>query len=134
MTYLLLDSGRVLGICRILSFEVIAGKMDTRFWTTGANGSGPRAAMTEGELLLFPVPLSYPRVHGRPTSLPVLIIYLRELRLGLDRGKEITVVEEQDLAERWSATQKLIQYGGDVSGKMGLKEGGGFCHEKDAVH
>ena len=34
----------------------------------------------------------------------------------------------------WSATQKLIRYGGDFSGKMSLKEGGGFCHEKEAVH
>ena len=32
----------------------------------------------------------------------------------------------------WSATQKLIRYGGDFSGKMSLKEGGGFCHEKEA--
>ena len=31
----------------------------------------------------------------------------------------------------WSATQKLIRHGGDFSDKMSLKEGGGFCHEKE---
>ena len=32
----------------------------------------------------------------------------------------------------WSATRKLSRHGGDCSGKIGLKGGGGFCHEKDA--
>ncbi len=27
----------------------------------------------------------------------------------------------------------MIRQGGDFSGKIGLKEGGGFCHEKEAV-
>ena len=31
----------------------------------------------------------------------------------------------------WSATRKLSRHGGDFSGKIGLKGGGGFCHEKE---
>ena len=43
-----------------------------------------------------------------------------------------TLVSNLGARDGWSATQKLIRYGGDFSGKMSLKEGGGFCHEKDA--
>ena len=65
-------------------------------------------------------------------------------------GSELSLIENEELGMKtdnpmqsksyafplwivgWSATQKLIRYGGDCSGKMSLKEGGGFCHEKEA--
>ena len=49
------------------------------------------------------------------------------------RSAPYGTVEEHGLYF-WSATRKLSRHGGDCSGKIGLKGGGGFCHEKDALH